>query len=324
MGKVCFIISSIGERDSEERKSADEKYDLVYEPVLKDLGYEPVRADKETTPNSIPRDIIKRIINSDLLLADVSDENANVFYELAVRNAVKKPVIIIMRVGQTLPFDIKDKRGLELNMKDNRQWVKGKDLLKDYIKSAETNPSNASISILTDFQFNLVAGNMGEEKEKQLDITLRLKDIGDGIDRITSIVNSLQKSNTISALPTDAMNSGTFLGFKPRYVAPLEVGRMIYSDEYVNVTSRISETPNDSYTIKITNMTVRTFLDLICKELLRSPYMLKDYGKTWVTRDHSLQRIFLFNDNYDVPLNDVGIFSGMSLVIDKLPLPRSN
>ena len=47
LSKSCFIISSIGKINSPEREDADEKFDLVFEPVLRDLGYDPIiRADK--------------------------------------------------------------------------------------------------------------------------------------------------------------------------------------------------------------------------------------------------------------------------------------
>ena len=55
--KICFIISPIGEKDSKTRKLADQKYDLIFEPVLKECGYKPIRADKENSPNSISRTI---------------------------------------------------------------------------------------------------------------------------------------------------------------------------------------------------------------------------------------------------------------------------
>ena len=97
MTKTCFIISSIGKEGSEIRAKADEKFDLIFEPVLNELGYGVTRADKIGSPGSISREIVENIISSDLVIADVSDENPNVFYELAIRNAVKKPVIVFKR-----------------------------------------------------------------------------------------------------------------------------------------------------------------------------------------------------------------------------------
>lgn len=180
--KVCFIISTIGEEGSPERLTADEKYDLVFEPVLKELKYTAIRADKESTPNSISRDIISRIIHSNLVIADVSDYNPNVFYELAIRNAVKRPVIVIKKPTQKLPFDIIDKRAISLDMTSNRQWVNSKAQLAEYIESAERDPDKASESILTDFDFQI---DKNKVQTPQSSLSLELKDIKDAISRLS-------------------------------------------------------------------------------------------------------------------------------------------
>ena len=180
-GKVGFIVSPIGEEGTEPRKLADEKYDLVYEPVLKELGYIPIRADKENTPNSISRGIVKRIIESELVIADVTGYNANVFYELAIRNAVKKPIIIVREKDQKLPFDIYDKRAISIDMSDNRQWIKAKDDLKNHIINAEKNPEESSESILTEFTFEI---SPVQKKDPEGNIILLIQDMKDEIHRL--------------------------------------------------------------------------------------------------------------------------------------------
>lgn len=181
MAKSCFIISSIGEKESEIREIADEKFDLVFEPVLKDAGFEEVtRADKIGTPGSISYDIVNHIINSELVIADVSDLNPNVFYELAIRNAIQKPVIIIKSEGQKMPFDIYDKRAISLDMNTARQWTEAKEELKKQIENVNENPELASKSILSDFTgFQINATN-----EKKTDTNLELKDLKSEIRRI--------------------------------------------------------------------------------------------------------------------------------------------
>lgn len=155
MVNTCFIISSIGKEDSETRKLADEKFELIFEPVLKELGYNVTRADKIGSPGSISRDIVNHIINSDMVIADVSDENPNVFYELAIRNAAKKPVIVFRRINQQMPFDIYDKRAISIDRTNPRIWENAKKALKTHIQEAEKKPKLASDSILTNFSFDL-------------------------------------------------------------------------------------------------------------------------------------------------------------------------
>ena len=115
MTKTCFIISSIAKEGSPIRTSSDYKFDYIYSPILKELGYKITRSDKISSPGSISREIVQNLIDADLVIADISDENANVFYELAIRNAIKKPVIVFRKPEQVMPFDIYDKRAISIS-----------------------------------------------------------------------------------------------------------------------------------------------------------------------------------------------------------------
>ena len=113
------------------------------------------RADKIGSPGSISREIVSHVIDSDLVIADVSDNNPNVFYELAIRNTVKKPVIIFKGINQRMPFDIYDKRAISIERGDPRIWDTATKALKTQILDAEKNPKLASDSILTNYSFGI-------------------------------------------------------------------------------------------------------------------------------------------------------------------------
>jgi hypothetical protein len=142
--KTCFIISTIGKEGEEEHEIANQKLKFVFKPVLEKLGYDVKRADGEDMPGSISRKNVERIINSELAIADISDLNANVFYELAIRNAVNKPVILIRKPGQVPPFDIKDIRAIAIDMKDPEVWQDAMTQLKKYVKEAESNQKHSN------------------------------------------------------------------------------------------------------------------------------------------------------------------------------------
>jgi len=183
--KVCFIISRIGGDGTPERKASDEKLNHFLKPVLEKLGYDVIRADQEETPGSISRLIVERIINSDMVIADISDQNPNVFYEIAVRNAVKKPIIFIRSPEQKPPFDIQDTRAIAIDMSKPDVWLPAMDKLKRQIESAESNPSNASESILSDFTFSIEP----QTKEDTESVLLRtVKDLQGQIRRIAKDV----------------------------------------------------------------------------------------------------------------------------------------
>ena len=95
--KTCFVICPIGEEGTDIRERSDEILDEVITPAVTECGYEsPVRADKISIPGIITSQIIQQIIDADLVIADLTKHNANVFYELAVRHCVQKPVILLI------------------------------------------------------------------------------------------------------------------------------------------------------------------------------------------------------------------------------------
>lgn len=104
--KLCFLISPIGERGSATRERADAVRDAIIRPALEQKGYRVERADSDKTPGDITDRLIGTLIDADLVVADLTGLNPNVMYELAIRHAVAKPVILMMEHGGQLPFDI--------------------------------------------------------------------------------------------------------------------------------------------------------------------------------------------------------------------------
>jgi hypothetical protein len=64
-------------------------WDRGYVPVIKALGYELVRADQDTGALIISQ-MLERLYFSDLVLADMTLPNGNVYYEVGIRHAAKK------------------------------------------------------------------------------------------------------------------------------------------------------------------------------------------------------------------------------------------
>ncbi len=80
--------------------------DLI-KPSLEMAGFEPFRADEETTTGDILTDMFQELLLADLVIADLSIDNANVFYELGIRHAFRKRGIVQIQSGRAyMPFDI--------------------------------------------------------------------------------------------------------------------------------------------------------------------------------------------------------------------------
>ncbi|EOO73369.1 hypothetical protein CN966_30495 [Bacillus cereus] len=111
--KTCFIITPIGDGKSDIRRAADGVIDAVIVPALIEIGFQEENikvAHRMANPGSINKQVITSILQSDIAIANLTTLNPNVMYELAIRHAVRKPVIQICQEGTRLPFDITEER----------------------------------------------------------------------------------------------------------------------------------------------------------------------------------------------------------------------
>lgn len=84
--KKCFVIDPIGIDGSEIRIRADYLLECIIKPALTDLDFEVFRADEVDGPGTISDRLILDTINSDLVIADLTNHNANAIYELGIRH----------------------------------------------------------------------------------------------------------------------------------------------------------------------------------------------------------------------------------------------
>lgn len=103
--KRCFVITPIGGDTDPIRRHIEGIIDAAIEPALGGK-YEIVVAHRISTPGTITKQIIKEIYQDELVIANLTDRNPNVMYELAFRHSLGKPVIMIAEKSTALPSDI--------------------------------------------------------------------------------------------------------------------------------------------------------------------------------------------------------------------------
>jgi hypothetical protein len=85
-------------------------YSQVYKPVCAGLGVECWRVDEITRPGSITKDIVEGIFDADIVIADLTSRNPNVFYELGIAHAAGNKTITTAQSIKDVPFDIANYR----------------------------------------------------------------------------------------------------------------------------------------------------------------------------------------------------------------------
>lgn len=106
----CFVIMPISAQSGYEPEHFTLVYEDIIKPAIKAAGMIPVRADETANTNLIQLDILRKVIESDIAICDMSSKNPNVFYELGVRQAFDKPTVLMIDDETAAPFDVSSLR----------------------------------------------------------------------------------------------------------------------------------------------------------------------------------------------------------------------
>ena len=134
--KDCFIIMPIADTDAYPSGHFKHVYENIVSPACEMAGYHAVRADDVKATNLIHLDILRKLIEAPISICDLSSRNPNVLFELGIRQAFDRPVVLIQEAGTPKIFDIAPLRYLEYS-KDMRYHdvLKSQNELKDAIEA---------------------------------------------------------------------------------------------------------------------------------------------------------------------------------------------
>lgn len=168
--KTCFVIAPIGEEGSSTRVHSDNVLKFIIEPTVSDCGYTAIRADKISEPGIITNQIIQHILEDALVIADLTDGNPCVFYELALRHVARKPFVQIAKSQGPLPFDVAPARTILFLDTNSSSVDRCKQELARQIKAAEQNLGNVDspLSIGIDILQFRKSGNLGEKSNAEI------------------------------------------------------------------------------------------------------------------------------------------------------------
>jgi len=150
MKKNCFVVCPIGDEGSETRKQADILFDHVIEPACDKFNFNPIRADKIATTGLITNKVIKNLRDAEIVVADLTGHNPNVFYELGVRHALNKHVILIKNQKDKRPFDIQSINIIDYSsLDDPKEMQKLKNNVIKHIESILNEPEEVDLPFIT-------------------------------------------------------------------------------------------------------------------------------------------------------------------------------
>lgn len=118
--KICFVIMPFSNTESCTKEQWSEIYETLIRQAVVSSGYnyECFRACLDI--GNIIKDILVNLNRADIVIADLTDKNPNVFYELGVRHALRDVAILITQSIDDVPFDLRHYALIEYDWKTRR------------------------------------------------------------------------------------------------------------------------------------------------------------------------------------------------------------
>lgn len=215
----AFVVMPFGKKTGGDGSKYDFNaiYESLIKPALELAGFEAFRADEATASGDILTDMFQELLLADLVLADLSIDNANAFYELGIRHAFRKRGVVHIQAGRAyMPFDILNVRTLPYHITPEGvpdqtcleqdklaiarlardTWASDRDAVHSPIFNllsglSEPDPKALRTPLATGFwrEYN--------QWERRLTIAQRQKRIGDILLLTEEITNSLIKEEAV-------------------------------------------------------------------------------------------------------------------------------
>lgn len=188
--KKCFIIMPISTPEGYTENHFKQVYETIIAPAVVKAGYEPYRVDDDRICDSIIDKILRNLVECEMAVCDLSSRNPNVMYELGIRQAYGKKVVLIQDEKSQPIFDVSA---------INTVFYNSRRIYEDVIAS-QNNISEAIISTVKEDSISLMSiANMrpatieaqSENDDKQISEKLLLS--------ILSTVRRLEQSQVMQS-----------------------------------------------------------------------------------------------------------------------------
>ena len=164
--KRCFVVSPIGDAGTDIRKNADQLYQHIIKPVCEKCGFTAQRVDEFNTSGSITQEILDALNDYELVIADLTGHNPNVFFEIGYRTKSHKPIIHLKRKDEIIPFDVSAIRTFEYDLTDLDMVTATKERLEQVIKNFKYDEVKETKKGGNNFENNLIVASLNDIQYK--------------------------------------------------------------------------------------------------------------------------------------------------------------
>ncbi len=308
----AFVVMPFGRKQGPDGRWIDFNsiYQTLIKPAIEEAGLESFRADEESSSGDIITDMFQELLLADMVVADLSIDNANVFYELGIRHAMRRRGVVHIQAGRAyMPFDIITVRTLpyhcdESGCPDPLFVEKDKQALSKMIQATWISERNRVHSPI----FNMLTGMIEPDRktlrtplatgywqeyttlQARIEIAQRQKRIGDVVLLAEEVSNPLIKEDILAEAGKALKSVGNSALALKQYRQGLKINpdNVAFRCEEAYHLSRLGQ--SDEAIVKLERLLediphcvdAATYLARIYKDLWR---------KTWIGISDEAQRI---------------------------------
>src|SRR6516225_8953336 len=160
--RTVFVIMPFSSTQTAREEDWTETFEYIFKPAIESAGFLCRRA--QVTTGSLIRSIIDDLRASRNVLADITDQNANVFYELGVRHALSKRTIIVSQRYEDIPSDLRGQWAIVYG-REPKQVSIFRQKLKDLIADIQQNPDKSDSPVGEALERDNISLNSVVQKE---------------------------------------------------------------------------------------------------------------------------------------------------------------
>lgn len=222
--KTCFAIMPISDPSGYEEGHFLKVYQDVFSPAIEAAGYIPHRVDEDSKSGLIQTKIIQNLLEAPMAICDLSTRNPNVLFELGIRQAFNKPVVIVQQEGTERIFDVGCISCIDYDAQMSYRGVlKAREQIEVAIKTTEVNGFNSIINELNIKPANLSDTPVSDDKRNQLLLYMLLNKVdqmNEDLQKIKSAYNANQRNASrqtlLRSLPKEQLETLAYIEARNR------------------------------------------------------------------------------------------------------------
>ena len=165
----CFVIMPISDHKDYSEGHFTNVYEQIIKPAIEEAGYEPYRVDENKICDSIINKIFDAVQECPMAICDLSSRNPNVLYELGLRQAYDKPVVLIQDDKTEKIFDVS---GIgTVFYKSNRLYenvISARNEIREAIIATKEGKQNSIVQMVNARKANISDGNLTQNDKIEI------------------------------------------------------------------------------------------------------------------------------------------------------------